>query len=188
VLKKRSLNAFAALWGFAEASVFFLVPDVLLSGYALSNLRRALMACLYAVAGALVGGTLIWFWGRHDPEAFRTLFLSLPGIDEAMIRSVRSQLESMGLAAVFLGPLKGTPYKIYALEASLLAYSWPLFVLISLPARLIRFVLVTLLVGSIRIALGKRLSTAGAWFTHLACWTLFYAWYFSALGAASEVP
>ena len=171
-------SAAAALWGLAEASVFFIVPDVLLSWYALSGIRRALTACLYALAGALAGGTLIWFWGRHDPEAFRALFLSLPGIDEAMIAGVRSQLESMGLTAVFLGPLKGTPYKIYALEASILDYPYPLFLLISIPARLTRFVLVTLLVGGIRAALGSRLSLPGARLTHLVCWTLFYAWYF----------
>jgi membrane protein YqaA with SNARE-associated domain len=170
-------NAFAALWGFAEASVFFIVPDVLLSWYALSGVRRALVACLHALAGALAGGALVWFWGRNDPESLRALFLHLPGIDEAMIATVRSELQERGLTAIFLGPLRGVPYKIYALEASSLNAPLVLFLLISVPARLVRFVLVTLLVGGLRKALG-RLSLQGARLAHLLCWTLFYAGYF----------
>lgn len=177
----RKQNALAALWGFAEASVFFIVPDVLLSWYALSDVRRALIACLYALVGALVGGALVWSLGRNDPDSIRTLFVSLPGIDEAMLTTVRMQLQEKGLTAVFLGPLQGMPYKMYALEASSVNAPFLLFLLISIPARLTRFVLVTLLVGGLRKLLG-RLSLHSVRLTHLFCWTLFYAWYFSAVG------
>ena len=94
-----------------------------------------------------------------------------------MIAAVQSELNELGLPAIFLGPLRGTPYKIYALEASCLAYPFHLFLLISIPARLVRFLLVTLLVGGLRKALG-RLSLRGARLIHLSCWTVFYAGYF----------
>ena len=35
-----------------------------------------------------------------------------------MIAAVREQLDSRGIFALFVGPLVGTPYKIYALEAA----------------------------------------------------------------------
>jgi membrane protein YqaA with SNARE-associated domain len=170
-------NALAAAWGFAEACFFFIVPDVLLSWIALTDVRRALLACLYALAGALLGGTLVWFWGGSQPELFRHFFVALPGMDSDLLAAVRIQLQEQGLTAVLFGPLRGTPYKLYALEASVQRYPYLPFLLISIPARLIRFVLVTLLVGCVRRLLGEHLSPNGARWTHLICWTVFYAWY-----------
>ena len=56
-MKSGVANALAAIWGAAEATLFFIVPDVFLSWLALSDRRQALIACLYALLGALVGGT-----------------------------------------------------------------------------------------------------------------------------------
>ena len=50
-------NAIASLWGFAEATVFFIVPDVLLSWLALRSPKSGLIACLFALLGALIGGS-----------------------------------------------------------------------------------------------------------------------------------
>jgi hypothetical protein len=69
-------------------------------------------------------------------------------------------------------------YKLYALEASVQQYPYLPFLLISIPARLIRFVLVTLLVGGIRKLLGEHLSLKGARWTLVICWTAFYTAYF----------
>jgi len=46
----------AFLWGLAEATCFFIVPDVLLSFIALRRLRTALLCCGLALAGALLAG------------------------------------------------------------------------------------------------------------------------------------
>ena len=58
---------------------------------------------------------------------------------------VQEGIERSGFAAVFLGPLTGTPYKIYAVEVGRRGLSLPLFLLLSVPARRIRFVAATLL-------------------------------------------
>ena len=47
------LRVAVAVWGFAEATLFFIVPDVLLSYVALKNLRAALLTCFIATGGAL---------------------------------------------------------------------------------------------------------------------------------------
>ena len=88
----RTTNALAVVWGFAEATLFFIVPDVLLSWVALRRLRAALLACVFALLGALVGGTAIWIIAQQDPEAIRRLFVLIPAIDSAMLSDVRSQL------------------------------------------------------------------------------------------------
>jgi membrane protein YqaA with SNARE-associated domain len=54
------LMAAAALWGFAEATLFFIVPDVLLSIIAVRRGRRpAWIAMAWTIAGAIAGGALM---------------------------------------------------------------------------------------------------------------------------------
>ena len=68
----------AGLWGFAEATFFFLVPDVWLSFLAIESFTQGVAGSFAALAGALNGGSLMWFYGRRSPlEAFN--FLSRMG-------------------------------------------------------------------------------------------------------------
>ena len=170
--------AAAGLWGLAEATVFFIVPDVLLSWVALKHPGKALRACLWALGGALLGGAAIFYLGRSNPEPVRELFAALPGISDAMIGNVSAQLRDTGLPALFIGPLIGTPYKIYALEAAALGFSPLLFLLVSVPARVIRF----LLVASVFALLGdylRRFTTLNVIRAmHVVGWAAFYSWYF----------
>jgi len=177
-------NAIALAWGLAEATVFVIVPDVFLSWLALQNVRSALVACLYALLGAVAGGSLLWLLASGDPAPVRSLLASLPGIDASMIAGVRFQLQSEGLPALFLGPLSGTPYKLYALEAADLQLGYWVFIAISIPARLLRFVLVTIMVGALNSLLRDRLSLPWRRGFLVACWIGFYAWYFHAIGSA----
>lgn len=181
-MPKRAANALAAFWGLAEAAVFFIVPDVLLSWLALRGLRAALIACVFALAGALIGGSTIWMIGQQDPEVLRRLFVLIPAIDSAMLDDVRSQLETDGLVALFIGPLIGTPYKIYALEAAVLKLGYLPFLLVSIPARLIRFALVASIVAALNRGLARRLNFRQRQGLLLACWIAFYAWYFHVMG------
>src|SRR5437868_1692315 len=67
-----SSRRWAALaWGYAEATLFFLVPDVLLSWVALRDPRAAGVACFWALAGALLGGATMYAWGAADPGTAR---------------------------------------------------------------------------------------------------------------------
>lgn len=169
----------AALWGFGEATLFFIVPDVFLTVVALRDRHAALLACGAAVIGALAGGLLLYRWGRADPSGATSALLAVPAIGPGMIQDVRSGLASNGLVALFLGPLKGTPYKIYAVVSGESGLSLPLFLLVSIPARGVRFIGMTL---------------AASWVSHgplsswplrrkralaIGAWTVFYAVYFA---------
>ena len=137
----------AAFWGFAEATLFFVVPDVAISFLALRWRKIALVACLWAFVGALAGGAVMYSWGRRAPATAEAVLEKVPGVNRAMVLRVRGELEETGAAAVALGPLRTTPYKIYAVEAGSLGTS-PLAVLAaSVPSRLVRFLLTALIVS-----------------------------------------
>lgn len=177
-MKISRTNGAALLWGFAEASFFFIVPDVLLSWHALSSRRRALIACLFAMVGALFGGTLVWLWAVNDPDAVRSMVSRIPAINQTMMADVRAQLADTGVFALFKGPLTGVPYKIYAVEAADLGIELSTFLAFSIPARLIRFVAVTVVIGTIGQLLERKFSLNRVRMAHLACWSLFYIVYF----------
>ena len=171
-------NAIALLWAFAEATFFFIVPDVFLSGIALRSIRGGLIACLFALLGSLLGGALMWLWAQNNPDAARLLFESLPAVSSAMILSVQNQIAESGLTALFLGPLGGIPYKIYAVEAADMGYGLALFLAISVPARLSRFVLVTIIAGALSWVLRQKFSRRTVQVFHACSWVAFYTWFF----------
>ena len=137
----------SAVWGFAEATLFFVVPDVALGFVALRSRRVALAACLWAFCGALAGGAVMYSWGRWSPATAEAALEKVPAIGRRTIDRVRGELQESGASAVALGPLRTTPYKIYAVEAGALGVS-PLAVLAaSVPSRLGRFLGTVLVVG-----------------------------------------
>ena len=174
-----TLTFAAALWGFAEATLFFIVPDVLLTVVALENRRRAMRACGAAVAGALAGGLLMYLWGSLDEAGARTVLDAVPAIGPGMTEAVRSSLAHRGVLAVFLGPLTGTPYKIYAVLSGGMGIGLPVFLLVSVPARGVRFFTLTLLASwASRGPLGK-CSVAQKRMLLLGFWLAFYIGYFA---------
>ena len=177
----RGPELLAALWGFAESTLFFLVPDVLLTWLALSVPRRGLRACYWALGGALAGAAVMIAWAGRAPAGVEAALVAVPGISEPLLELVRGQLVAEGLPAILMGPVQGIPYKVYVVEATVLGLSaWKLLA-VSVPARLIRFLLLTLL--AIGIARGplRRLSTRTLRVLHLATWAVFYVIYFLAM-------
>src|SRR5699024_4595805 len=62
---ERRIHAWAAAWGLAEGTFFFIVPDVWLSWVALQKPRTARKAALSALAGAMAGGAFVHAWTRR---------------------------------------------------------------------------------------------------------------------------
>ena len=135
-------NLIAFFWGLAEATLFFIVPDVALSVVALKGVDIGLVACLYALGGALVGGTIMYYWGRTNIEKVTNILIMIPAIRPKDIEKVSSDLQKSGVIAILFGPILGIPYKIYAAYAHRITSIFH-FLLISIPARGVRFVLIT---------------------------------------------
>ena len=170
----------AALWGFAEATLFFIVPDVWLSLIAVRRgLVPALIACGFTLAGALLGGAIMYAWGAADLGSARDALDWIPAIGPKITRGVRAALHDDGVSAIFLGPLTGVPYKIYAVEASAAGIGPAAFVSVSVPARLIRFAVVTVAAWTISRLLERHVNRLIRTFILLGVWAVFYAVYLS---------
>jgi membrane protein YqaA with SNARE-associated domain len=169
----------AGAWGLAEATLFFIVPDVLLTWAALREPRAALRACVPALAGALLGGIVMWGWGlTHNVSAVAALDY-VPAISPQMIESVKMDLLDRGPLAVLLGPPTGTPYKVYAVQAGHIGMSLMVFLLVSIPARAVRFVLLAALAGGISHWIGPRLPFSSKRLILTILWIAFYGRYFT---------
>jgi len=118
-------------------------------------------------------------WAVRSPATAERALDAVPAISAAAIDSVREAIRARGAAAVFLGPLSGTPYKIYAVESAIVGLGLARFLAISVPARLLRFALVTLLFGGMARGPLRRWSPARLALTHGAVWGLFYLVYFA---------
>jgi membrane protein YqaA with SNARE-associated domain len=176
---QRAAKAGAAAWGFAEATVFFIVPDVLLTRLALRDLRLALLAAAYAVGGALAGGALLWWAAGHGyaPQLL-TAFAYLPGISPRLVHETGAAIGADGLKALFVGGFVGEPYKLLATHAGAQRIALAPFLAVSLAARLSRFVVTILVAWAAGRALTALSLRAKQWL-HAMAWLAFYAWYFT---------
>lgn len=167
----------ALLWGFAEATLFFIVPDVWLTLMALRGTGRAIIGSLYAALGALISGCVMYLWGQMSPDTALAVMDMIPAVSQSLIRRVQGELSSMGLLALFVGPFSGAPYKLYAVLSGAMGVPLPLFALISIPARLARFILLSMAAGTIsrRVPLDSRQKSL----ITLLLWTLFYIPFFA---------
>ena len=164
----------AVLWGLAEATLFFVVPDVLLSLVAVERLRPALIASLLAACGALAGGAAMYTWGAQDEPAAVAALQRVPAVSPTMIERVDAELADSGLVTLFVGPFTGKPYKIYAVKAAAHGVSLPVFLLISFPARALRFLLISLVVNGLSMTVFGSWPLERRWMLVGVFWVLFY--------------
>jgi len=97
-----------------------------------------------------------------------------------MFTQVEAGYQKNGMAAVYLGPMSGTPYKIYAVEAPRFFRTTP-FLLATIPARGWRFVLVSFFAAGCAAILRRRCNKSVRQLTilHALAWTLFYILYWT---------
>ncbi len=171
-------------WGFAEATFFFIVPDVWIGLLALFGWRAGLRAVCSAVMGALFGGAVMYGVGaRLGRDRSARLLAAVPAISPAMVERVEEEMREHGPASMMLGPLRGTPYKIYARTAGIQEQPLGPVLLWTIPARGARFVLVAAVAG-LYGWLVRRITRRMGWLLgpYLLAWVVFYARYFRAYG------
>ena len=170
-------GAVAAGWGLAEATLWFVVPDVFLTWVVLRRgMRPGLRLAVLAVAGAVVGGLLTYSWGALWPDTGATAMTLLPGIDAGMVERVAGEVSELGSAALLNGPRRAQPYKLYALAAGEQGASFVALALWTIPGRALRFVLSVVGAGIVR-SVGRRFLSErvllGGW---AIFWTGVYLW------------
>ena len=135
------------LWGLAEATVFFVVPDLYLGFVALFHWRKALLATLLAVVGAMIGGAVMYALAADNGMAMSELLIRIPLISDELVWTVGEEMQGSGLLAMVSGPLEGVPYKVYAVQAGQQHLPFIPFLLLTIPARLERLLPVALAGG-----------------------------------------
>lgn len=144
------------------------------------NLRLGLIACGYGLIGALGGGALLYILGQNYGGTVLEVLLRVPAVTAEQAQSVATEMREQGIGGLLLAPLTGTPYKLYAGQAAAAGTSLITFLLVSIPARLARFVGVTLVTHfAIRI-LGSRWPALRQLRWLLIGWAVFYLWYWFA--------
>jgi membrane protein YqaA with SNARE-associated domain len=169
-------------WGFAEATFFFIVPDVWIGLLTLFGWRAGLRAVCSAVMGALIGGAVMYGAGaRLGRDRSARLLAAVPAISPAMVARVEEEMREHGPASMVLGPLRGTPYKIYARTAGIQEQPLGAVLLWTIPARGARFVLVAAVAG-LYGWLVRRITPRTGWLLgpYFLAWVLFYVRYFRA--------
>jgi hypothetical protein len=168
---------FAALsWGVAEAIYFFVVADVLLTFIAVAfGLRAGLSAGLAAALGAACGGVAMARWAATDPDQAMALLRSVPFVSEAMIgKGLAGMAGDNWPLAMLKGSVTGIPYKVYAVGAGREGIDALLFAAVSVPVRLLRFVVATTVVAALSAWLRPRLSLRGRMMLLATFWLVFY--------------
>jgi membrane protein YqaA with SNARE-associated domain len=173
----------AFVWGLAEATLLFVIPDVFLSFVAIFGMRRTWPHVLAAISGALVGGALMFHWAQVNPAQAHAAVARVPFIRESLFARVDEGLRTQGLSAVFLGSITGIPYKLYAVEAPKF-FRERNFLMATPAARAVRFLAVWVVSGGAAAWLRKRRN----WGTpqlvriHIAVWIVIYASYWGRIG------
>jgi len=167
-------------WGFAEATLFFIVPDVLLTLIALFSFQRSARVLACILSGALAGGTIMFYLGAKDPSQARQVVGRVPFVSQAMFDKTQKSFQRDGIWALTKGPGNGIPYKVYCVQSG--KYSGLLlFLLVSLLARLERFALFWLIAGAMGSLFRKNIlrQPMVTVAVHACIWIAGYAWYWS---------
>lgn len=178
----RAPVALGFVWGFAEATLFFIIPDVIIGWASLSDWRSGLRMLVAATLGALAGGLILYAVAAARPAIALAAVEAVPFVHRAMIERVADDYRRQGRWAILAGSGNGIPYKVYAALAPPVIDPVS-FALLSIPARLERF-LPALLIFTIvghgfrrRIASHPRRTAV----VFAAAWAIGYAVYWSVI-------
>ena len=169
----------AYAWGFAEATLFFTVPDVLLT-FAVVKIgwRKALRLLVLVLTGALIGGAAMYGLASINTETARATVDSVPLISREMIERGAQEMRGDWLREMIVGAMTGTPYKVYAIEAPGAGIPLSTFLLGSFFARSVRWLL-TLAFAALVVAGLRRAGLA--WIAvplWAVMWIAFYIFYY----------
>jgi membrane protein YqaA with SNARE-associated domain len=167
-------------WGLAEAVFFFVVADVPITLItARSGLRTGFIMSLWASAGALIGGTIIYLWASLDTVAVERMLDWVPAVSLAHIAAAKQEMAENWIGATVIGGFSGDPYKLYAAAAGEQGLSLLPFLAISFVARLSRFLASAALAQAVAAILKRRGQSRWAVPLIVVFWIGFYAWYWT---------
>ncbi len=173
----------AFVWGFAEGTLFLVVPDVCFTLTTGLRLRRGLLQLVLAIAGGVLAGNVMYSWAAVNPRQAQSTVAAVPFIGAQMLEDTYQRFEARGGWAMLERPLGGVPFKVFAVLApSRIPYVE--FLLFGIAARAERMLLSWIPAALIGLAL-RRIGEARRWrvalVLHAVGWIAVYAFYWSKL-------
>jgi membrane protein YqaA with SNARE-associated domain len=168
------------LWGLAEATVFFLVPDIIITASALFAPKRSFAQMMAVLIGALLGGALLYTAADKYPDEAKNVVLHVPFIKLHTLEQADRQMQDRGLLAMAFGAFAGVPYKTYAVNAPRHA-PFEMFMAVSVLGRFPRFLLSWGLASLLGMAFRRQIqaSPLAALGLLAICWIGLYTYYWS---------
>lgn len=169
----------ALIWGICEAIFFFIAPDVFFCFIALFSPLIGIMLCLVSVIGSVCGGMIMYALSQSHPQALSDYLARVPGVSAAMISTVHANFQNHGIMALFIGPWQGIPYKIFAVQAGISNVGLIKFALTTIPARLERVLVTSLIFAAIGLTFNKNIKKYPLiWIAvYIIFWIVYYIIY-----------
>jgi hypothetical protein len=174
-------------WGLAEGVAFFIVPDVYISAAMLFSYRAGAVAWAASIAGSMLAVVAIRVLTMLPGVDYFGFLDLVPGISEALIERVGSEVRAGGLPYSLLLVLGGVPLKVYAADAFDSGVSLGAVLLWTVFARVVRIAPTVLALAGVRGVFRRWIEQhPGAWLRGLALfWVVFYVFYFRRMGFMS---
>ena len=129
-----------AVVAFAESSFFPIPPDVLLVPMSLAKPKRALVYAGICTVASVVGGMFGYAIGHLLYDTVGQWLIGLYGYGQK-VEALRTFYGEWGWAFILVKGMTPIPFKLVTIVSGLLAYNFPLFVLLSIITRGARFFL-----------------------------------------------
>lgn len=173
-------GAVGFLWGLAEGSFFFIVPDVYIGFVTMRSPKAGAVAWLTSILGSLAAIVCIFCCLRLFEWPYLEFLQGIPGISEALLDRVGTSMQEHGLPYTPLLVLSGIPLKVFGALAFVQEMSLVSVLLWTVFARIVRIGPVYLAFACVHRCFGRQIeSRRQQWFLVVAViWVLFYIFYF----------
>ncbi|HMF05853.1 MAG TPA: YqaA family protein [Methylocella sp.] len=148
---------------FAESSFFPVPPDTILIPMSLARPKRAWVYASICTLGSVGGAVLGYAIGALLYETVGKWLIDLYGYG-ARVDQFRALYAQWGWAVILFKGLTPIPFKIVTITSGLLAYSLPLFVLLSFLTRGARFFFIAVLLKRFGEPINGLLEQYFGWF------------------------
>ena len=144
----KSSNYFLAIISFLESSFFPIPPDVMIAPMVIAKKNKFIKIFLIATIFSVLGGMFGYILGAYFFD-LAIHIVEFYGYEEKVTNLKNALAEGEGfytwLAILFLAGFTPLPYKVFTIVSGLIGFNFPIFILISLISRGLRFFIVSYL-------------------------------------------
>lgn len=144
----KNSNYFLAIVSFLESSFFPIPPDVMIAPMSISKKHDFIKICLIATIFSVLGGMFGYLLGAFFFD-FAMNIVEFYNYEQKVIQLKNTLSQGDGfytwLGVLFLAGFTPLPYKVFTIVSGLISFNFPIFILISLISRGLRFFIVSYL-------------------------------------------